>query len=134
MGFGELMFAGVPVYGNALDAVHADEVREALDWYFGSAGNELHQFGQILLRVLRDDLPKPDDDLICWVVAGVVRVFLHVLHVHLGHPRNEQLQLLGLEIADALLGDDLVEPFQKSVELRRKVLPHFGHAVFFNIL
>ena len=117
MGFGELMNAGVAMDGDALDAVHADQLRKPLDWDLGCSGDELDQLGEVLLTVLLHHLPEPHDDLVCWRIARIVCILLQVLDVHLRHSRDQQFQLFGLEVRDAFLGHDFMETLQELVDL-----------------
>lgn len=117
MGFGELMNAWVAMDGDALDAVHADQLRKSFDWDLGCSGDELNQLGEVLLTVLLHHLPEPDDDLIRWRIARIVCILLEVLDVHLRHSRNEQFQFFGLEVRDAFLGHDFMEALQELVDL-----------------
>lgn len=110
MRFGELVFVGVAMDGYSLYSIHAHELGEAFNWDFGCACDKLHQFSKALLAVLLHHFPEPDNDLITWVVARVVSVFLQVLDVHFGHSGHQKLELLCLEEGNALLGDNLVEP------------------------
>jgi len=111
VGFGQLVFAWIPMYWYSLDSIHAYQVRKSLNWDLWCPGNKLHQLCNVLLWVLSHDFPKPDYDLVTRIIPRVVCISFHIFDVNFRHSRNQKFQFLRLKVRDALLRYNLIEAF-----------------------
>lgn len=55
------------------------------------------------------------------VIFVILCVGLQVINVYGGQARYEQLQLLLIEYGDEIFGYNIIEPFQKSIQLQNRI-------------
>lgn len=64
-----------------------------------------------------DDLPEVLDNIILFLVATVVRVFLPVLHINIRNTSDQQLQFAFIEHVNQVGRDEFIEARHERIEL-----------------